>query len=76
MKRFEYEVTQHPADTFHQVVYFCSEAGECSLGQVSRDQTKILEDLLNERGEQGWELIQISFGKDGILAFWKRKRKE
>ena len=39
------------------------------------DQTKILEDIMNGRGKQGWELVQISFGKDGLMAFWKRRLK-
>jgi hypothetical protein len=76
MKRFEYEITKHPADTFNQVVYFCSETGECSINEVPGDQTEILADTLNERGSQGWELVQISFGKDGVVAFWKRKVKK
>jgi hypothetical protein len=76
MKRFEYEITKHPADTFNHVVYFCSEVGECSVNEVPGDQTEILADTLNERGKQGWELVQICFGKDGAMAFWKRKVKE
>jgi len=73
MKQFEYEITKHAAETFAQLVYFCSEAGECNLEQIPADQTRILEDMLNERGSQGWDLIQVSFGKDGIMAFWKRE---
>lgn len=76
MKRFEYEITKHSADTFKKVVYFCSEAGQCSLNDVSRDQTRILSDILNQRGKEGWELVQVSFGEDGMMAFWKRKVKK
>ncbi len=76
MKRFEYEITRYPADTFKQVVYFCSETGECTLDEVPGEETKMLSQILNERGNQGWELIQVSFGKDGMIAFWKRKMKE
>ena len=36
------------------------------------DTTKIKE-ILNERGNDGWELITINFGKDGMIAFWKRE---
>jgi len=75
MRRFEYEITRHQADRFNQVIYFCSEAGECSLNEVPGDQTKILADIMNERGKQGWELVQVSFGKDGVMAFWKRRLK-
>ena len=76
MKHFEYEITHHPADTFKQVVYFCTDTGECTLDQVPRDQTATLAEILNERGQQGWELVQVSFGKDGAMAFWKRRMKE
>lgn len=72
MKLFEYEITRHPGDTFNNVVYFCTEAGQCGLDDVSRDETKTLASILNARGQQGWELIQVSFGQDGLMAFWKR----
>ena len=75
MQSFEYEITQHPADTFREVVYFCTETGECTLDQVPGDQTAMLAGILNERGQQGWELVQVSFGKDGVMVFWKRKIK-
>jgi hypothetical protein len=32
-----------------------------------------METLLNERGLEGWELVQASFGKEGVLVFWKRQ---
>ena len=73
MRRFEYAITRHEADQFMHVVYFCSEAGVCSLDQIPGDQINMLAALLNERGEEGWELIQVSFGKGGVLAFWKRR---
>ena len=76
MKRFEYEITKHSADTFDKVVYFCSETGQCGLDEVSRDQTRILADILNQKGQEGWELVQVAFGRDGLMAFWKRKVKE
>ena len=75
MKGFEYKITRHPAETFKQVIYFCTESGECTLDEVPRDQTDMLADILNEQGEQGWELVQVSFGKEGVMAFWKRKIK-
>jgi hypothetical protein len=76
MKRFEYEITKHSADTFDKVVYFCSETGQCGLDEVSRDQTRILAGILNQKGQEGWELVQVAFGQDGLMAFWKRKVKE
>ncbi len=73
MDRFEYDITRHASETFDRVVYFCSKSGRCGLDEVTKDQTRILTDILNRRGEEGWELVQIAFGKDGVVAYWKRK---
>ena len=72
MKRFEYDITKHPADKFSQLVYYCTEQGECNLKEVPAEQFRVLRDILAERGSEGWELVQLSFGSDGIVAFWKR----
>ena len=72
MTKFEYEITKHPADEFTHLVYFCTNEGECTVEHVPLDQTAELEKILNERGAQGWELVQVFFGKDGVIAFWKR----
>ena len=73
MRRFEYQVTKHPAHNFSQIVYFCSEQGECSFDQLPSHEISVLGDILNENGTQGWELVQIFFGKDGAIALWKRE---
>jgi len=73
MRNFEYEITKHPAQDFEKVIYFCTETGDCTLDEVPGDQTEVLSKILNERGEQGWELVQIAFGKEGLMAFWKRE---
>jgi hypothetical protein len=70
--RFEYEITKHPAEEFSKLIYFCSDQGECALNELPPDQLRGLGKLLNKRGDEGWELIEMFFGKDGIVAFWKR----
>ncbi len=72
MKKFEYEITKYPADEFTQLVYFCTNEGDCDVDQLPLNQTEVLENILNERGLMSWELVQVFFGKDGIIAFWKR----
>ena len=72
MKRFEYRITKHSANTFNDLVYFCSEPGECSLDQVPHGQTDLLEKILNDEGDSGWELVQVAFGSNGIIVFWKK----
>jgi hypothetical protein len=76
MDRFEYDITQHASDTFDRVVYFCSKSGRCGIEEITKDQTRILTDILNHRGKEGWGLVQIAFGDDGMMAYWKRKLPE
>jgi len=75
MKKFEYQITIHPVETFKQVAFFCTQEGECRLEKLPSDQVTVLQTLLNERGQQGWELVDMSFGKDGLLAIWKSEVK-
>lgn len=70
---YEYEISTHPAETFREVIYFCTEGGQCSLEEVPAKQVKKLELILNEYGKKGWKLVQVAFGKDGVLVFWRRR---
>jgi hypothetical protein len=72
MNKFEYKITKHPSEEFKKVVYFCSDEGQCNIDQLPADQLSVMEEIMNERGLEGWELIQLSFGEGGIIAFWKR----
>ncbi|SPF34947.1 conserved hypothetical protein [Syntrophobacter sp. SbD1] len=73
MGSFEYRVTVHPAEAFSQMILFCSRDGSCNAEVVPAEQIRKMESMLNEGGLQGWELVQASFGKDGVLVFWKRQ---
>ena len=72
MQQFEYDITKHQPEKFTHLVYYCSDGGDCNFDELPSDQMKILGETLNERGSEGWELIQLFFGKDGVVAFWKR----
>jgi hypothetical protein len=43
------------------------------LDQIPHDQTETLQNVLNAEGATGWELTQVSFGRNGIIAFWKKE---
>jgi hypothetical protein len=75
MKTFVYKITKHPAEAFNEVVYFCSETGDCTLDQIPLDQTEALENILNGEGAAGWELIQLAFSRKGVMAFWKKEQR-
>lgn len=73
MKRFEYEITKHSAESFAQMVYFCTDQGDCKYDQLPSSQIEILRNILNEKGTEGWELVQLFFGKDGVVAIWRKE---
>jgi hypothetical protein len=72
MKRFQYQITLHSSEYFKELVYFCSEDGSCRLEEVPADQIGKLEGLLNEQGMKGWDLAHASFGKQGMMLFWRK----
>jgi hypothetical protein len=73
MKRFQYDIVLYPASAFQQLIYFCTSDGECQeeLGPASL--TERLTQLLNERGRDGWELVDVVPSRNGIMSFWKRE---
>lgn len=72
MARFEYNITRHSADTLNELIFYCNGDGTCSLDETPEDQIDVLQNILNGIGMDGWELVQISFGRDGFVCFWKR----
>jgi hypothetical protein len=72
MSRFEYEITKHSAEEFSRLVYFCTDKGECGIRDLPPDQLSVLGKIMNQRGAEGWEMIQVFFGKDGVVIFWKK----
>jgi hypothetical protein len=72
-RKFEYDLSVHPEETFKELVYFCGPTKQCSAERIPADQLQILSGILNERGQDGWELVQLSFGDNGVVAIWKRE---
>ncbi len=73
MKQFRYEITKHAGEEFAKLVYSCTGDGKCSLDHIPMDQVGVLEGILNERGVQGWQLLQLVFRNEGVIAFWKKE---
>jgi hypothetical protein len=73
MKRFEYEVSAHQLPRENRMRVFCSEKGECSVQEVPASDSDVVIEALNQRGDKGWELVEILFGRDGFICFWKRE---
>ncbi len=76
MKMFQHRITKHPAESFRELVYFCTSEGRCSYEDISADHLEQLIRVLDREGVEGWELVQVVFGRDGLAAFWKRESPE
>ena len=65
-------------DSESNIVYACRTDGACEMHNVKMEQLDNLSLVLNEMGEEGWELVQLVFHQSGIVSFWKRsiKRKK
>lgn len=73
MKQFEYDITTHPAGEFSDLVYVCTDQGDCTLDRVPSHQVGALGAVMNDKGSEGWELVQFVFVKGGVVGFWKRE---
>jgi hypothetical protein len=71
--RFEYEITSHSSDVLHNQQYFCSPDGECFKEKKPEAEQCAFQGILNERGLQGWEFIQLIIADKTVNAFWKRQ---
>lgn len=46
---------------------------EDALALITGKARKTFLDIVNRRGAQGWELLQLAFHKDSVVFFWKRR---
>lgn len=81
MNRWRYRVTVHDADDILALVsepaeappqVFCDDAGACYFDAGPNPYTEAIEQLLNQVGDEGWELVQVTFRPDQLIGFWKQ----
>jgi len=54
-------------------VILCDTQGECVFDDAPDPLRETIVALLNERGSDGWELVQIIFRDQELVAFWKKE---
>lgn len=80
--KFEYTIKIYSLDKLrdagidieeeNNIVYACRPNGECEIHEVGIEQLDNLSGILNDMGNEGWELIELFFHQSGIVTFWKR----
>lgn len=86
MPRWTYDISRHslgqvleamrahgfsPADAGSRVL-FCDQEGGCFFDDPSDPYQEALKDILNERGQDGWELVQVAFRERELICFWRK----
>ena len=84
MSQWEYSITTHtaadvltrlsvPPQEAERVVY-CDTGGRCFFDEAPNPYVSALEAILNERGREGWILVQTILRRDDMICFWRRER--
>ena len=55
-------------------VVACDPEGVCFFRESHRPDIGELISVLNERGEDGWELVEMVSSPSGLVCIWKRRK--
>ncbi len=82
MQRWRYNLTVHTADDILEHLsravdevpptIYCSDTGACYFDAGPNPFTEAIQLLLSQQGEEGWELVQVIFRPNQLIAFWKQ----
>jgi hypothetical protein len=83
MKKWEYDITFHSIEELgipenevnfpSDQVIACDSEGHCFYNDVMKVYLDKFRELLNEKGSDGWELIQSGYHRGSLVCFWKRE---
>ena len=86
MERWEYGITTHlagevlkvrqelghPADPAAPSIVYCDTEGECFFDEAPNPYVEAIVHILNEKGKEGWELVQVAFREADFICIWRR----
>jgi hypothetical protein len=87
MDRWEYEITTHsagevlkvreelghPPDPQGPQVVYCDTEGKCFFDEAPNPYVNAIVHILNEKGREGWDLVQMVFRQADFIAVWRRE---
>ncbi|MDH4208914.1 MAG: DUF4177 domain-containing protein [Anaerolineae bacterium] len=87
MDRWEYQITTHSAGEVLRVreelghppvednppVVYCDTEGVCFFDEAPNPYVESMVHILNEKGAEGWELVQVTFRQADFICLWKRE---
>jgi hypothetical protein len=86
MKKWQYDITAYSAQQVlaerqkmgletgaSEPALFCNEKGVCFFDQLPNPNTQAILQLLNARGQDGWQLATVTFRAEEMICFWMRE---
>lgn len=84
MKRWEHAITTHSADDIlgemaaphpegEPPILFCDGEGKCFFDSSPSPYVDAITHVLDTRGSQGWELVQVVLRTRDMICFWRRE---
>ena len=84
MNRWRYRITTHTAaDVLDALAVpvehvppriFCDDEGACYFDAGPNPVTRAIEGLMDQVGDEGWELVQVTLRSEQMICFWKQAR--
>lgn len=84
MERWRYRITVHTSEDVLALLpepveqvpptIFCDDEGACYFDAGPSPFIGAIEQLLDQAGEEGWELVQVAFRPGQMIGFWKQPR--
>jgi hypothetical protein len=54
-------------------IMFCTDKGACFFDNIPNSNIQIILEMLNGKGAEGWQLVDVNFRGDEMICFWKRE---
>jgi hypothetical protein len=80
MGKWEYDISVYGIEGLEEAssdvtpVIACDPEGVCFFKDTHRPDIGALISVLNERGENGWELVEMVSSPGGLVCIWKRRK--
>jgi hypothetical protein len=86
MTKWEYDITSYSIEQVlalrrelgqaaddERPVMFCTDEGACFFDNMPNPNIRAIQQILNGKGAEGWQLVSVSFRTEEMVCFWKRE---
>ena len=87
MVYWEYNITTHSASEVLKVreelgyppepagprIIYCDTEAQCFFDEAPNPYVEAIVHILNDKGKEGWSLVQIAFRESDFICVWRRE---